>query len=154
MVSNPPSLWQWRNFRLTPLELLVLVLALLGIIFLISMWVQPSPVSNPSFNIDSAMNEHLMAQETQTNEALNSLRQQQEDLRKRVDSLERQLQQAAIREPTAPESRPQVHIVKAGDTLQALADKYKISLNNLMRWNKLASGARLRVGQELLLTPQ
>jgi hypothetical protein len=148
MVSNPPPLLQWRNFRLTPLELLVLVLALLGIIFLISMWIQPGPVSSPGFNIENAMNEHLMAQEAQTDAALSSLRRQQEDLHRRLERLEQQLAQAA-----APAAAPKVHIVKAGDTLPALATKYKISLDNLMQWNNLAPDAALRAGQELLLNP-
>jgi hypothetical protein len=154
MVNNPPPLTQWRNFRLTPLELLVLVLALLGIIFLLSLWVQPNPVNNsPSLNIDGAMNEHLIAQEAQTNEAINNLRRQQEDLRARLDRLERQLANAGA--PAAPISAPpKVHIVQAGETLSALANKYKISLDNLMRWNNLKANSRLRAGQELRLSPQ
>lgn len=42
-----------------------------------------------------------------------------------------------------------VYTVKKGDTLGAIAHRYRVSQANLMRWNKLKSANRLRIGQKL-----
>lgn len=45
------------------------------------------------------------------------------------------------------------HKVKKGDTLGGIADKYKVSLKDLMAWNKLTKKSRLSIGQELRVVP-
>lgn len=42
-----------------------------------------------------------------------------------------------------------VYTVKKGDTLGAIARRYRVSQTNLMRWNKLRSANKLRIGQKL-----
>ena len=42
-----------------------------------------------------------------------------------------------------------VYTVKSGDTLSGIANRYRVSVKNLMRWNGLKSANRLRVGQKL-----
>jgi membrane-bound lytic murein transglycosylase D len=49
------------------------------------------------------------------------------------------------------EAVDQVHVVRRGDTLGAIARKYKLSLDDLRRFNKLKSRSVLRLGQTLLL---
>lgn len=39
--------------------------------------------------------------------------------------------------------------VKSGDTLGAIGKKYGVSVNQLLKWNKLASTNKLRIGQQL-----
>lgn len=39
--------------------------------------------------------------------------------------------------------------VKSGDTLGAIGKKYGVSVNQLLKWNKLASANKLRIGQQL-----
>ena len=41
------------------------------------------------------------------------------------------------------------HIVKRGETLGHIAMKYRVSVNNLMRWNNLTSKSVLRIGQRI-----
>jgi membrane-bound lytic murein transglycosylase D len=38
--------------------------------------------------------------------------------------------------------------VKSGDTLGAIAKKYRVSVKNLQKWNKLSS-TTIRIGQKL-----
>ena len=42
-----------------------------------------------------------------------------------------------------------VYTVKNGDTLSGIANRYRVSVKNLMRWNGLKSANKLRVGQKL-----
>ena len=45
------------------------------------------------------------------------------------------------------------YIVQAGDTLQAIADSHKISLNTLLWANELTSSSTIKVGQNLTILP-
>ncbi|MCU0442252.1 MAG: LysM peptidoglycan-binding domain-containing protein [Bacteroidia bacterium] len=49
------------------------------------------------------------------------------------------------------ESTAKVHSVKSGESLQFIANKYKVSPQNLIRWNNLKS-KNLFVGQKLILS--
>ncbi len=53
-----------------------------------------------------------------------------------------------IAEP-APSRR--THIVRRGETLSEIADRYDLSIQNLMAWNRLSNADALRPGQTLLL---
>ncbi len=46
------------------------------------------------------------------------------------------------------------HIVQDGETLSGIAIAYGISVNNLVRWNRLESADAIYVGQELILRDQ
>jgi LysM repeat protein len=41
------------------------------------------------------------------------------------------------------------HIVKKGDTLSAIAKKYRCTVQQLMKWNNLKNANSLRIGQKL-----
>jgi membrane-bound lytic murein transglycosylase D len=56
---------------------------------------------------------------------------------------------AAARIP-APEPRPAFHVVKRGETLFAIADRYGLEVKDLRKWNKLRKNA-IQVGQKLRL---
>ncbi len=42
-----------------------------------------------------------------------------------------------------------VHVVKSGDTLSAIAKKYRVTVRQIMNWNGLRSADRLSIGQKL-----
>jgi membrane-bound lytic murein transglycosylase D len=41
--------------------------------------------------------------------------------------------------------------VRAGDTLSAIAQRYRLKLADLLRWNRLHLGSVIRPGQALML---
>lgn len=54
--------------------------------------------------------------------------------------------------PVATPSSANVHVVKSGETLGVIANRYRVSVNNLMEWNNL-SNSTIRVGQQLIVRP-
>lgn len=46
-----------------------------------------------------------------------------------------------------------VHVIRNGDTLGAIARRYKLRLRDLLAWNSLGAGAILRPGQRIRLEP-
>ncbi len=42
-----------------------------------------------------------------------------------------------------------IHVVKSGDTLSAIAKKYRVTVRQIMNWNGLRSADRLSIGQKL-----
>ncbi len=63
--------------------------------------------------------------------------------------------------PTKPQTtvpvaakRPDFHTVSAGDTLYAIAFRYRLSASSLAAWNGLGDGSHIRVGQTLRLSPR
>ena len=42
-----------------------------------------------------------------------------------------------------------VYVVKKGDTLGAIARRYRVTTSQIMRWNNLKNANRLRIGQRL-----
>ena len=60
-----------------------------------------------------------------------------------------------IRKQQIQESRRKVRYkVRTGDNLWAIARRYDVKINDLMRWNKIRSGQYLRPGQTLLIWTQ
>ena len=55
--------------------------------------------------------------------------------------------------PVAPIAAPSVHaklyVVRRGDTLVTIADRFGVSLSELRRWNGIASGTRVDAGRRL-----
>jgi len=50
-----------------------------------------------------------------------------------------------------PTLAPQVHVVRAGETLSAIAQAYGVSVSELARVNGIANPAFIVVGQELII---
>ena len=55
--------------------------------------------------------------------------------------------------PAAPATRPAFHVVRHGETLSSIAERYGVSAADLKRWNRLRS-SRVRSGQRLRLAPR
>lgn len=53
----------------------------------------------------------------------------------------------------AAAQQPEYYVVKAGDTLGAIAKRFGISSRDLAQWNDIADPRRLQVGQRLRLAP-
>jgi LysM repeat protein len=51
--------------------------------------------------------------------------------------------------PNVAKSNNGVHIVKKGDTAFSIAKNYGISLDQLIKWNKLPSSGAVTVGSKL-----
>ncbi len=46
------------------------------------------------------------------------------------------------------------HKVKKGETLQSIAGKYKVSIDDLLRWNKRSKNRPVRAGDTLIIIPR
>lgn len=82
------------------------------------------------------------------------LRLEDENRRMRVliGELKRSLSELYLKQQKPSPVRrppPRVHTVRSGETLTAVAAKYQVSVEALLKENKLESGSRLLVGQEL-----
>mgnify|MGYP001267030178 CR=1 FL=1 len=53
------------------------------------------------------------------------------------------------KKPTKPKAK--YHTVRSGQTLSHVANKYKVRVSDLMRWNNIKSANKIRVGQKLKL---
>lgn len=53
---------------------------------------------------------------------------------------------------TPPAVETSIHVVRSGESLSVIADRYRTSVSTLMRLNSLANPHRLRVGQRLRVT--
>jgi membrane-bound lytic murein transglycosylase D len=47
-----------------------------------------------------------------------------------------------------------VHRIKAGETLAALAKRYKVSVEQLIAWNRLKNPRQLKIGQKVIVYPE
>ncbi len=56
---------------------------------------------------------------------------------------------AALRKPFAPTHKQ--YTVRRGDTLYSIAQRFDVALNDLRRWNKLSTKARLRPGDKVTI---
>ncbi|HSV87493.1 MAG TPA: LysM peptidoglycan-binding domain-containing protein [Bacteroidales bacterium] len=65
---------------------------------------------------------------------------------------QRLIVRAPANRPVNIAARPNVHVVRSGETLGAIANRYQISLENIMAWNNLESSL-IRVGQQLIVRP-
>jgi LysM repeat protein len=54
---------------------------------------------------------------------------------------------------TKPASKTLIYKVKSGDSLYSVAKKFRVSPNDLLRWNRLPRNSKLKVGQTLFLHP-
>lgn len=65
-------------------------------------------------------------------------------------------QRLVVRAPAASanpgQSATNVHVVRSGETLSVIANRYRVSVNNLMQWNNLSSTV-IHPGQQLIVRP-
>lgn len=134
---------QWRNFRLTPIELLIIVLTILGIIFLVSTWSRNSSVPNNNTTV-------VWEESGQAIQLMEQMREEISALQASLEKMEKRLQTLEQAKPTPSVSS---HTVKAGDTLQSIAQEHKLSVDDLKAWNQLDDKSVLTAGQQLRLAP-
>ena len=67
-------------------------------------------------------------------------------------AVEAEAEEEARTEPTAT-TRPEIHVVSAGETIESISLRYRVDVNELIALNELANPNRLNVGQELRLPP-
>lgn len=155
-ISSPVI--RWRNFRLTPLELLIIVLTVLGIIFLISTWNRETEKSAPVANTASiweqatAASEHNAQLLEQLRKENTALQQSMQNMEQRLRALE-QNRPANNSAPSAAANTPNQYTVKTGDTLNSIAQKHNVSVADLRAWNKLAPDVPIKAGQKLNMVP-
>jgi len=65
---------------------------------------------------------------------------------------QRLIVRAPANRPVTAAARPNVHVVRSGETLGAIAGRYQISVANLMSWNNLENSL-IQVGQQLIVRP-
>ncbi|MEJ5364526.1 MAG: penicillin-insensitive murein endopeptidase [Desulfosoma sp.] len=54
--------------------------------------------------------------------------------------------------PKALKQTPSLHVVKKGDTLFSIAQKYRVSPDDLREWNKLSPKSAIRVGSSIMVS--
>lgn len=65
---------------------------------------------------------------------------------------QRLIVKAPANRPAGVASTTNVHVVKRGETLGAIATRYRITVRNLMDWNNLHN-SNIQVGQQLIVRP-
>ena len=61
------------------------------------------------------------------------------------------VQTAAKKSRAIGKTTPVVHVVKQGDSLWSISQRYQVSVQRLMAWNQLSSKSTLKPGQQLLV---
>ena len=168
MVTGSSPLIKIRNFRLTPLELLIIVFIILGIIFLVTTWSSSGSTTetvNPGEAPASSVWEQTIAASERTAREVSALREELAQLKeqlqaqkntellgKRLDELEQRM--AALEKGSPAQTSRTVieHVVAAGETLNGIAQKYSVPVASLRQWNKIPVGSPIRPGQKLRLT--
>ena len=50
-------------------------------------------------------------------------------------------------------SKGRYHTVRRGDTLYSISKKYSVTIDDLLKRNKMKKGQELKIGQKVLLPP-
>ncbi|MEW6062030.1 MAG: LysM peptidoglycan-binding domain-containing protein [Bacteroidota bacterium] len=58
--------------------------------------------------------------------------------------------QQLVRAPKLQPTKPITHIVRKGETLEKIAEKYNVTISDVKKWNRL-NGSRIYVGQKLII---
>ena len=54
---------------------------------------------------------------------------------------------------TPKNKNSRIHVVQKGESLWDISKKYKVSIDDLVKWNEL-EGTRIRAGQNIYVEPQ
>jgi LysM repeat protein len=80
-----------------------------------------------------------------------------ESVAERLDKLSRQVEKPLPQPPAQKEvvqSKAKVHEVRPGDTLYRIADKYGMTLDEILRLNNLKKNSAIQPGQKLLISSE
>ncbi|HDR16598.1 MAG TPA: LysM peptidoglycan-binding domain-containing protein [Desulfobacteraceae bacterium] len=84
-------------------------------------------------------------------ETLGTVSQRLASLTQKFESSQKKPPAPASSTGTPPAAGSTVHEVKAGETLYSIAGKYNMSVNDLLRLNKLGSNSTIHPGQKLVV---
>ena len=59
----------------------------------------------------------------------------------------------AEKKSTPKNKNSRIHVVQKGESLWDISKKYKVSIDDLVKWNEL-EGTRIRAGQNIYVEPQ
>lgn len=153
-----------QRFKLSALEILFGILILLGVIY-IGYFILFQESSGAVSKLQKKINVMETSSREQAEKVNRSLKAIQEneaqlegrlksqealnrDLLAKVGKMEKRL--AGETKPTPPKEK--IHYrVKKGETLQTIAKKFKVSADDLARWNKLDKNRPVRPGDSLVL---
>ena len=86
--------------------------------------------------------------------ALSSLRRSHNAAKKRISAVNSKVDR--FQKPAAPapsKSKGRYHTVRRGDTLYSISKKYSVTIDDLLKRNKMKKGQELKIGQKVLLPP-
>jgi LysM repeat protein len=167
MVNASAPSAKGRNFRLTPLELLIILLAILGIMFLAASW--NSGIENARGSSGPAapsMTEQSLTAYENSNQQLMALRQDLEQIRQssiqaeqrmlnRLEAMEKRLGALNLAAETgdspSPAQEDKEYVVKSGDSLGMIGEKFHIPVASLRKWNNIGPRGEIKAGQRLYL---
>lgn len=86
------------------------------------------------------------------NQTLGSLSQRLAAVSEKVESAQKQASAPKSTAAPAPAQGAAVHEVRAGETLYAIAKQYNMTINDLVRMNKLGANMTIHPGQKLVVS--
>jgi LysM repeat protein len=168
MVNTGAPPGKGRNFRLTPLELLIILLAILAMIFLAASWNSggenarsaAEPAAAPSLAEQTlsensgqemaALRQELEGWRRESSQTEEQILNRLEALEKRLDSLSLPANETAVLPSPQPDSNE--YVVRSGDSLGQIAEKFHVPLASLRQWNNIGPRGEIRAGQRLRLS--
>jgi LysM repeat protein len=92
--------------------------------------------------------------QTRWESRLKALEAANQDLSVRLGKIQQQRSEDKKPSPTSSKKAKIEHKVKKGETLQSIARKYKVSLDDLLQWNKRSKNKPVRAGDTLIIFPR
>lgn len=86
--------------------------------------------------------------------SLASLRRSNSALKKQITAVNLKMgKQQKTGVPAPSKSKSRYHTVRRGDTLYSISKKYSVTIDDLLKLNKMKKGQELKIGQKVLLPP-
>ena len=86
--------------------------------------------------------------------SLASLRRSNSALKKQITAVNLKMgKQQKTGVPAPSKSKSRYHTVRRGDTLYSISKKYSVTIDDLLKRNKMKKGQELKIGQKVLLPP-
>ncbi|MBA4391915.1 MAG: hypothetical protein C0407_00015 [Desulfobacca sp.] len=163
----PESSAQFKQrFKLSSLEILFGSLILLGLLYVgyFIFFQESSGITSKLENKIKAMESSSLEQADKFDKYVKAAQGNQAQLEARLKTLENanrealakigKIEKRPVEEKKASPGKEKIrYIVKKGETLRTIAKKFKVSWEDLARWNKLDKNKPVRVGETLVIMP-
>jgi membrane-bound lytic murein transglycosylase D len=84
--------------------------------------------------------------------ALSSLRRSHNATKKRINAVNLKVDRLQKKEAPAPtKTKSRTHTVRKGDTFYSISKKYGVTIDDLLKRNKMKKGQELKIGQKVLI---